>query len=439
MYNENKEVNETASLSFKMVDTRYGDIKKALDSQMESRECFKEAQIEAGGCFEAINRVKANCSSADYQYDESGMEGAIEKSCDARIKGTPDAVGVKQKGRKEFVKNCCLCSRPLKEEDENCDGCHLNIVVSNRLKTAYEKNCFLSNQVLGRKTEVPDLRLVKYPEKSKDPLSEVLLTNWKNDEFYTPIVLTDDEQDGCKNDTDARKRKKSSKSEFPPDEVEDFDQIEDGWYLSSAGVLEFGKEEAAQAPAEKTRPVTRSRMKRASKSTGKSESRVKRLNKEPSGKKSELENQSVVDRVENWEERKASLDNSLPVEGGNMLPSAIEMGMKSRDLEAKVTDGNSKRDVLSMPETINKSAVLPETTSPSHAHYHNNLDMSYDLFDATPVKGQQSKLQISNEYDDTPYSLTYGLGSMNTPANISSPMKGHRTPRKKKIFREMGF
>ena len=412
-------VNEKANLCFLEIDTSHGDICKVLDSQGKSREVFKRAQNEIG-----MFRNNSSGSQTNFINVEVSMEVGCENNSNKnsvlkkmRKLQKDNALGDDETElcREAILGNtirfCCICKRPLEEDcSAECPGCNLD--VSCNLEIAYQKNDVLSNRVLGQNVEPPTLNLIKNPERSRDPLSVVLLTNWENDDFYTPINLLNIDAhnaDGNREEFFSQHPKKSELSNERMENLEDHNESSDGWFLSASGRLEFGPEETPRKKKEKdlkvyrNGPVTRSRSKRFSKS-----SERKQINK-PKGR-----------------------DERTTRYCRHVSPSMTEKNV-ARKAESSGTE-------VSHLEFVRPDELI---STPMHAGGFSSVVR--DIF--SPKKSNVKTVTSSSQNDVagsvrvTPHNdlSTYNDWLIDSTTKHHSSSTLQRTPKKKQKSREMGF
>ena len=495
MYNKDLLVNEKANLCTTLVDTSSGSITKAFERQIESRECFKKAHTEVASLIEDNDHLmKGRDREGRIQNDVN--EESKTRNGNSRVKidkSNREKVNVfdsldKEDDEPEFetaVEFCPICKRPLEQEVGKCDGCNLDIGVSSKVYLAYMEGCVLSNKILGQNLEQPNMNFVKHPERSKDPLSVVLLANWENDDFYTPLDLSTCEGKNIsnedRNDGGLCRKKKKRRNEEDNEEItgssDDFDENDDGWYLSSSGNLEFGRMDPHALKKEPDLDVgmegrmTRSRSRALARPEEKRKNRIEKCRKRRakySGKKLAAKSgeKSLVRTAEKV--LKSNMNQAETVSTGSSLiknvekivesdnsqtkvvsfsdpGTSLELSKRSSDQRSKIKDPASliadetnklngddiyKEDFLLSPATLTMPLQL---NSSSPLVVDTSFDSSIDLL---ADKGQQPKSQ--SIIDDSSPSA-YDLENMNTPTKIYSSVKVRRTPRKKKIAREMGF
>lgn len=253
-YQMNPSTNESAKICSMAVKTDDGKISKAYDQQKRHFEMFSDVSSEMPHAAndtkldvsvdkESLNAVQETASfSAEVQAENDAFSGVtvvepIEKQPFKGVSINPFEISNTQENTQTSA--CPICQFPIAIDDTTCSCCHLEVDVANKLRTAQESCSVLTNNFLEREFEVPSFELVKYPEKSRDPLSIVLFTNWNNDGDYTPIDLAGKfvSQEGTAQGSagnSRRGRKRGIKREKVTDELDE----SDGWFLNESGSLE---------------------------------------------------------------------------------------------------------------------------------------------------------------------------------------------------------
>ena len=262
-YIMNSSTNESAKICSMAVKTDVGKISRAYDQQKRNFEVFSDsnssvqpaandvkALISVGK--ESLNAVQENASlSIQAQVENDAFSGTknVEQIEKEPFKGADlnqfEMINTNRNGNaleNTHTSSCPVCEFPMAVDSTTCSCCHLEVDVAVRLSTAHDNRSVLTNNFLERDFEVSNFELVKYPEKSRDPLSIVLFTNWNNDDEYTPINLSGKlvAQEGAQENAGSsqRGRKRRIKAETVKDELNESDV---GWFLNESGSLEVGQ------------------------------------------------------------------------------------------------------------------------------------------------------------------------------------------------------
>lgn len=443
MYYKNKFFNEEAKLSTLEINTDDGDIVKAFNMQAESRDCFLRREKET--------RTHNEAESHKVEEMKNGVDLVSGENVEHKErKKIVDDSNARDDNDDNDIEFCCLCKRPLENKSEKCSGCNLNARVTNKLKWAYGESSFLSNKSLEQEAEIPDWRLIKNLEKSKDPLSVVLLKNWNDDECYTLLESTNiygiidngNEIDKEKKHKTKRKRSMNLKRLF-----DDLVGKDDGWYLSATGNLEFGEKDNADLEIGETLEgyMTRSKVKRI-------HTLEKRRKTEKKKRKENLADHDV--KAGSFKLKNKKLSDERNIELGKEANLNERTGHEDefspkihepkdfkivRDLFRSTNESGYEDDLIRSKMSFNDDEELiinAEIDSSLRA----DLDMALDSSDVTPKhRPKENQQPKSLRMSDDTFSFISEFDGRNTPSKIYSSVKGQRTPRKKKVAREMGF
>ena len=451
MYNKNSFVNEKANLCFLEIDTSHGDIVKALDSQGQSREVFKRAGDEIGVFHDnssgSRKRFVNMGDSMEVGYESnSNKKSELQKMSKRKRSKTLSDDETRQLHETmvgNTVRFCCICLHPLEEDcGGECPGCNLDVTCN--LDIAYQKDGLLSNRALGQNVEPPTLNFVENPERSKDPLSVVLLTNWNNDEFYTPLNLFNvDAHNADRNEEGFLSQHAERLESFDErmGDVEDRNESSDGWFLSASGRIKFGPEEIPRRRKEKDRkvyrkgPVTRSRSKRLSKL-----SEIKQMKKPKDREKRKAKylipmspsktEKIVAGKVESSETEMDNQEFALVDELISTPMHAGEFSSVVRDIFSPKKSSVITYGAVSVKDVVPNSPQSFEYVNENEQHETDSrLEISLSKDESI-----DSVIAMANEDISTVnYLLIDGTTGRNSSATVQ------RTPRKKQKPREMGF
>ena len=477
MYNKHSLVNEKANLCLYDIITDRGNITKVLDSQVESRGFFKRAQRKDVMLDEKSSRLGKegnqrpgsggpSCKGSNQDIGDSINSGIrinvtqcneLKKS--KEITESDDNLNEQcwESTPENTEKFCCICKRPWEKDDGNCTGCNLATEVSCNLKFAYEKECFLSNKMLGRNSEQPILKFVRHPERSRDPLSTVLLVNWDNDDVYTPLDLSQHaNRSGCvvKNEKglflqNMMEWKRGEHFEKQMGRSEDPDESSDGWYLSASGRLEFDLvtpqvkiEEyqdvlgAGPMTRSRRRVLLRSAQKRKSK-TGKRDELLAKYPRSASYPKEKTIARSV-EKSNETDVNKLGIISSKELISSPHITRSLSSNVvrkifssEENNVKTMVSDGLANKEFPSNSTIV----TTPLKCNSIGESRHQEGDTSFRI-NAQSGENQGIGSQCTTVQETLP---DYDFVSMDTTAKIHSPSPLKRTPKKKKISREMGF
>ena len=260
-YTMNPSTNESPKICSMAVKTDDGKISTAYDQQRRNFEMFSDSNSDVQPTAndmkavisvekESLNAVQENAFvSTQAQIEKDAFSGTnvveqIEKEPfkgptvnSFEISNTPRN-GSAQKNTQ--TSSCPVCEFPVAIDSTTCSCCHVEVDIADRLRSAQDNRSVLTNNFLERECEVSSFELVKYPGKSRDPLSIVLFTNWNNDDDYTPINLSGKllAQEGAKESAGNSRRKRKIKTEKVKNELDESDV---GWFLNESGSLEVGQ------------------------------------------------------------------------------------------------------------------------------------------------------------------------------------------------------
>ena len=474
MYNKYSLVNEKANLCPWEITTDRGNITKVFESQDESRSLFKRSQSkdatlnEKSSCLGKEGNQGSGSALSGCKGDHQDMGGSINSGIGnnmtqcSELKKSKEIIDsddnldeqCRQSKSENIEKFCCICGRPWEEDGGQCNGCNLGTEVSSNLRLAYEKGCFLSNKLLGQNSEQPILRFVRHPERSRDPLSTVLLANWDNDDVYTPLDLSQHSNErshvvGNENGPLVENMMKWEREEHFEEQLgrcEDPDESSDGWYLNASGRLEFDpvtpqvKNEEVLGPG----PMTRSRRRVLSRSTEKRKSRTAKrdelLAKYPRSATYSKE-KSIAKNVEKSEETDV---NKLEITSSKELISSPQITRPSSrnvvrnifssekdNVKTVTVDGLANENMPSNSTSI----ATPLKCSSLGERRHCEGDSSF-RFDVQSGVDQEINSRFTTVQEDL---SNYDFVSIDTTVKIHSPSPLKRTPKKKKLSREMGF
>ena len=436
MYNKSKEFNEEANLSWTLVSTDDGVIAEVQKYQMEARARLGKTRSEGAAA------ENSNSENRDHTQDATGERGKIVdvESMDENAADEADEDLQEERRGKSSIKLhemdlsgcvykvCPVCKTSLQQDSSVCIGCNLDTKISTQLKNAYEKRLTLTNGTLGLPGALPIFnKFVKNVEKSRDLVSVVLMTNWDDDENYTPLGLSLNVE-GEENDT----IKEELTTRTPPRELrKDLEEINDDWYLSASGRLEHRKEKAdviyggerESNISQRTRSsdLGRSVVGLAGKKSGPTPAEIKPFNE---GVELNIENSTIPNDSASIMEPKA-YSTKKDTSGTYMLSTK--------------TDSHHS----SYSKSIRKALFDPECTMDT-SHMDSLAAYSTDFNGVGVRKRRYSNAMESRNPDISvlgDFRKTADFSQLNySPERNKAPFSQDRTtPRKKKINREMGF
>ncbi|XP_065067138.1 uncharacterized protein LOC135692769 [Rhopilema esculentum] len=435
MYNESKEFNEEANLSSTVVSTDDGVIAEVQKYQMEARARLEKTRSEGA------TTENSNCENREYTQDATGERGRIfdVEAVDENADEADEELQEERRGKSSIELNemdlsgcvykvCPVCKTPLQQDSSVCSGCNLDTKVSTQLKSAYEKRLTLTNGELALPGALPIFnRFVKNVEKSRDLVSVVLMTNWDDDENYTPLGLSlnveGEEKDTIKEEMTTRTPPRESRK--------DLEEINDDWYLSASGRLEH-KKEKADVIYGRERESNISKRTRSS-NLGRSMGDLAGKQSGPTPAEIKPFNDGIELNIEN---------NTIPDDSASVLePKAysIKNDTSSTDALSKKTDNPHS----SFSKSVKKALFDPEGAIDT-SHVDPLTLYATDLNDIGVRKRRYSNAMESRDPDISvlgDYSRTANSSQLNySPERKKAPLSNDRTtPRKKKINREMGF
>ncbi len=441
-------LNESAKMLTKNAVIGKGAILDALKMQRVRKnhkmKCSKKASKEK---FDGRSNSESTCSKTTENlatpslYATENASFAAKESDDVNRHENEDLTCSSQITEK-YPQNCKMCDYSFKQNELKCSLCLLqNSTAEEMLRMSHDRKSLLTNKSLGRNFDVKFPNLVKFPERSKDPLSKVLLENWNNEEEYLPIDL---ENITTKNEKDKHGNEANSTPVI--DEAEE----ELGWFLSESGTLEYRD----------------SWLKRASNEMQAAQSSTKRKLSE-SDSKPKIQNSLVASSTISPGDIDTKVARNLSLENSG-LESPMSLGTLSSTKRLKTVlfqtidsvDSKSTEDYSTKNSFENKTSnptsrlTTPATNSPRTPVFTSgNIKTIHD----TPSSSKTNRVldfRLTSRYSQEPF-INPLLLKREHKENVSgeefskeqqmekdvynTTKQSYESPRKKKTGRVMGF